>query len=186
MTLAMASRNADNYRVIVAIPNESGMFPLKAIFASALIACSSTSAQAAVVAPVRVDCTCAGTNGGTVARDVNSSTSDALDEIKRRSGLTWGQMAEIFQVSRRTVHSWANGAAVRVAHAGLVTQLLQRVREFDDQPPFKVRDHLLRLSVDQTKTTSIVADESPILVGDNTPFAHHLKSRPGKINLRRG
>ena len=186
MTLAIASQSADNSRVVVAIPNESGLFPLKAFFASALIACSSTSAQAATVAPIRVHSTCAGTIAGALERDINSSTADALDEIKRRSGLTWGQLAEIFKVSRRTVHSWANGAAVRVAHVGLVTQLLERVREFDDQPSFKVRDHLLGLSVDQTNAKSIVANESPILVGDNTPFVHHLEPRPGKINVRRG
>jgi DNA-binding transcriptional regulator YiaG len=186
MNLAIASHSANIARVIVAVPSESGSFPLKAFFASALIACSSTSAQAATVAPVRIDSTSAGVAIGAREKDINPSTADALDEIKRRSGLTWGQLARIFNVSRRTVHSWANGAAVRVGHIGLVTQLLERVREFDDQPSFKVRDRLLGLSVDQTNAKPLVTDESPILVGDNTPFVHHLERRPGKINVRRG
>lgn len=186
MTLTITSRSVNLAPVIVAIPNEIGSFPLKAFLASALIACSSTSAQAATVAPVRIDSTSAGVASGARQLDVDLSTADALDEIKRRSGLTWGQLAAIFKVSRRTVHSWANGAAVRVAHAGLVTQLLERVQEFDGLPAFKVRDGLLGLSADPTNAEPWVGNESPILVGDNTPFVYQLEPRSGKINVRRG
>jgi DNA-binding transcriptional regulator YiaG len=186
MNLVIASPGANIGRVVVAIPNESGSFPLKALFASALIACSSTSAQAATAAPVRMDSTSAGVAIGAREKDINLSTADALDEIKRRSGLTWGQLATIFNVSRQTVHSWANGAAVRVGRVGQVIQLLERVREFDGYPAFKVRDRLFGLSVDQANAKPLATDESPILVGDNTPFVHHLEPQPGKIKVRRG
>src|SRR4030065_864926 len=36
-------------------------------------------------------------------------TANAIAEIRRLTGLTWGQIAEIFDVSRRTIHFWASG-----------------------------------------------------------------------------
>lgn len=186
MTFASVSFDRNNAQVMVAIPSENGFFPLKALFATALIACSSTSSQAASVGPIRMD---SGSTGVAIAareQDINPSMTDALDEIKRCSGLTWGQLATIFKVSRRTVHSWANGATVRVAHIGLVTQLLERVRGFQDMPAFKVRDHLLNQLDNRSKVLPEANGEAPILIGDNTPFEHQLELRPGKINIRRG
>jgi DNA-binding XRE family transcriptional regulator len=111
--------------------------------------------------------------------------SDALDDIRRRSGLTWGQLATIFEVSRQTVHSWANGSTVRVAHADRVNELLEQVRELDGLPAFKVRDKLLGLSKNLSNSGFEPSGEPPILISDNTPFAHQLELRPSKTKVKR-
>jgi DNA-binding transcriptional regulator YiaG len=37
------------------------------------------------------------------------STQKALSELRRLSGLTWDQLAKLFNVSRRSLHFWASG-----------------------------------------------------------------------------
>ena len=39
------------------------------------------------------------------------STAEAIMEIRRRSGLTWQELGDLFDVSRRSIHHWANGKA---------------------------------------------------------------------------
>ncbi len=38
-----------------------------------------------------------------------SETGSAMAELRRISGLTWDQLAQLFAVSRRSVHFWASG-----------------------------------------------------------------------------
>lgn len=173
--------------MLVAVPRERGLIPVKTLaFATALVALSSTSAQASSVGSMRLDM---GSTGLTVVareQDVSPSLVDTLDEIKRRSGLTWGQLATIFQVSRRTVHSWANGAAVRIAHAGRVSDILERIRSFDGLPAFKVRELLLGQTSSGIEGRSYPIDEPPVLASDNTPFVHQLELRPARTKVKRG
>ncbi|MYE02765.1 MAG: helix-turn-helix transcriptional regulator [Alphaproteobacteria bacterium] len=44
------------------------------------------------------------------------NAAHALFEIRRLSGLTWQELADLFGVSRRTVHNWANGARPSAEH----------------------------------------------------------------------
>ena len=44
------------------------------------------------------------------------STAEAVMEIRRRSGLTWEELGDLFDVSRRSVHHWANGKSVTASH----------------------------------------------------------------------
>ena len=37
------------------------------------------------------------------------ATQKALGELRRLSGLTWEQLAKLFNVSRRSLHFWASG-----------------------------------------------------------------------------
>ena len=45
-----------------------------------------------------------------------------LQQLRRRSGLSWGEIARAAGVSRRTIHNWLSGARVAGVH---LTQLLQ-------------------------------------------------------------
>lgn len=169
--------------MIVRLPSEAGRVSNATLaFGAALLACTSSSGQATTIGSMRMDA------GSTVLmalareQEVDRSTAEALTEIKRRSGLTWGQIARLFRVSRRAVHSWAGGSAVRAEHAGRVNQLLGRVRELSDLPVFKVREHLLECEATGVARTP----EPPILVSDPTPFAHQLTLRPSKTRFKRG
>src|SRR5690348_926812 len=46
----------------------------------------------------------------------SETTREAILEIRRRAGLTWEELADLFDVSRRSVHHWANGKAVTADH----------------------------------------------------------------------
>jgi DNA-binding transcriptional regulator YiaG len=186
MISANALRSTNAAPIIFVVPSENVLIPLRMLFVSALVACSSTSTHAASVGSMRMD---GGSTGLTVVareQEVNPSLADGLDEIKHRSGLTWSQLATIFKVSRRTVHSWANGAAVRIAYVGRINKLLEQVRELDGHPAFRVRDMLLGLSKSFSNSQLETIGEPPILVSDNTPFVHQLKLRSATTKVKRG
>ena len=49
------------------------------------------------------------TNSGGLSIDVVQAPYKAVMELRRRSGLTWDQLGQIFGVTRRTMHFWASG-----------------------------------------------------------------------------
>ena len=59
------------------------------------------------------------------------STATAVMEIRRKSGLTWGELSEVFDVSRRSVHNWASGKAVSAGHEKAIRQVLAAIRWID-------------------------------------------------------
>ncbi|NER22345.1 MAG: helix-turn-helix transcriptional regulator [Symploca sp. SIO1B1] len=54
------------------------------------------------------------TNGFTISQtDIYSKTTQsALNELRKLSGLTWEQLARLFNVSRRSLHFWASGQPI--------------------------------------------------------------------------
>ena len=75
------------------------------------------------------------------------STSEAIMEIRRRSGLTWEELGDLFEVSRRSVHHWANGKPVSAKHDRLIRRMLAAVRRLDQGD--RNRTRALFLTVDQ-------------------------------------
>lgn len=55
------------------------------------------------------------TDAGQVAQ-VEAVHAAALTELRLLTGLTWDQIASLFEVSRRAVHFWANGKPLTAAH----------------------------------------------------------------------
>lgn len=60
--------------------------------------------------------------------DTNTDTRKAIHEIKKISGLTWDKLAELFDVSRRTLHFWASGARLSSDNEENLYQLLDVIR----------------------------------------------------------
>jgi uncharacterized protein (TIGR04255 family) len=65
----------------------------------------------------------------TVTREEHAST--ALAELRRLSGLTWEQLAQLFQVTRRSLHFWASGKAMTSANEVRLRTLLATIRQID-------------------------------------------------------
>lgn len=173
--------------LVVPIPSEGGVFPIKSlVFATALAVCSSSSAQGATISPVRLD----GGSGGVsiVARqqEADVSIADHIAEIRRLSGLTWTQLASILKVSRTTLNSWANGAAVRASNADAVYSLVERIKSAGELPIYKIRAMLLNAPSTPPRGAPVPGDENPILMSDNRPFTHQLERRPSTTRIRRG
>jgi transcriptional regulator with XRE-family HTH domain len=62
-------------------------------------------------------------------QDPPRTTAHDVLEIRFLSGLTWEELGELFGVSRRSVHNWANGEALKADNIILVGEALQAVKE---------------------------------------------------------
>src|SRR4051794_28030495 len=104
------------------------------VFATALTL-SPTSASANVLEEGSLDrLTNRWTNsGGTVLDSVQPDRgfADAVLEVPRRSGLTWEQLAKLFEVDRRSVHLWASGRPMSAPNAELLNPILGVLRRAD-------------------------------------------------------
>jgi hypothetical protein len=73
---------------------------------------------------VRVMSGSADLSGGFHARE-------AIHELRRLSGLTWEDMADLLSVTRRSLHLWANGGAINTPNEKHVRDLLMALRTLD-------------------------------------------------------
>lgn len=58
---------------------------------------------------------------------VQPSTAARIAELKDVSGLTWGQLAALFGVTRRAVHHWARGSNMTAGHIERLEELHTRL-----------------------------------------------------------
>jgi DNA-binding transcriptional regulator YiaG len=63
--------------------------------------------------------------------DDAEATRQAISELRRISGLTWEQLGELFDVSRRSVHFWASGKPMSSGNEQRLMQVLDVVRAAD-------------------------------------------------------
>ncbi|BDA66316.1 hypothetical protein RIVM261_051510 [Rivularia sp. IAM M-261] len=59
------------------------------------------------------------------------ATRKAVNELRKLSGLTWDQLAKIFNVSRRTMHFWASGQPLSSFNEENLNRLLGTIRYVD-------------------------------------------------------
>ncbi len=81
------------------------------------------------------------------------STAEALMEIRLRSGLTWEELGDLFDVSRRSVHHWANGKPASAMHDRTIRKMLAAIRHLDQDS--QVGTRALLLTVDQAAGVSV-------------------------------
>ena len=70
------------------------------------------------------------TNAGT-SLPAALPASGAIAELRRLSGLTWDQLARLFNVSRRSLHFWASGKPMAPSNEEHLQRLLAVVRTID-------------------------------------------------------
>jgi hypothetical protein len=75
-----------------------------------------------------------------------ASTAEAVLELRRLSGLTWEELAGVFDVSRRAVHHWASGNAMTAEHIQHLFTTLHLVRRLSHGSSADVRARLLARS----------------------------------------
>lgn len=74
---------------------------------------------------------------------VERSEETALAELRRLSGLTFDQLARLFQSSRRAIHFWASGKPMAAANQEHLHRLLEVVRRMDRGSSSRNREALL-------------------------------------------
>jgi transcriptional regulator with XRE-family HTH domain len=85
-----------------------------------------------------------GTNAGWHLTSEPSVVQSALAEIRRRSQLTWEQLARVFGVQRRSLHFWARGARPSSANVERILRVLAIVQYVDMGDAERTRTELLR------------------------------------------
>jgi len=78
----------------------------------------------------------------------SESAGQAILEIRRRSGLTWDEIAGLFEVSRRSVHHWASGKTVSAEHDQRIRRTLAIIRRIDRGDARSTRNLLLTPDAD--------------------------------------
>ena len=74
------------------------------------------------------------------------STGEAVLEIRRRSGLTWEELGDLFDVSRRSVHHWASGKSVSARSERMIRRVLASIRRLDQGSRSTTRARLLAVN----------------------------------------
>jgi len=83
------------------------------------------------------------TTGGSRLDRPQSSTA-AIYEVRRITGLSWDQLARLFGVSRRSVHFWANGKALNSDNEEHLYRLLATAKQIDRGSVSETRAAILR------------------------------------------
>jgi transcriptional regulator with XRE-family HTH domain len=109
-----------------------------------------------------------------VTQKVHNETRSAINELRKLSGLTWEQLAKLFNVSRRTLHFWASGKPINSPNEEKLNRLLGILRYIDRGSASLNRNLLLMPGSDGTLPFDLlVADEyekvKNILKSGNTP-----------------
>lgn len=98
-----------------------------------------------------------GTNsGGWVAVPEPSPMQAAVAELRKRSHLTWEQLARIFGVQRRSLHFWARGTRPSFENTERIQRLLIILRHVDTGDPERTRAQLLRPIQDGTSVYELL------------------------------
>ena len=67
----------------------------------------------------------------TEATQKAETTRKAINELRKLSGLTWEQLAKLFNVSRRSLHFWASGQRLSSFNEESLNRLLGTIRYID-------------------------------------------------------
>lgn len=73
----------------------------------------------------------------------SESAGEAVLEMRRRSGLTWEELGELFEVSRRSLHHWASGRSASAEHERKIWRMLASIRRLDQGDQTATRARLL-------------------------------------------
>jgi DNA-binding transcriptional regulator YiaG len=81
----------------------------------------------------------------------------AIGELRRLSGLTWDQLARLFNVSRRSLHFWASGKPMAPGNEEHLQRLLSVVRKVDRGSASANRAMLLGVRADGSLPVDLLA-----------------------------
>ncbi len=122
----------------------------------------------------------------------STSLSSAIYDIRRLSGLTWEELAELFGVNRRSVHYWANGGALKPQHNIHVRHVLNAIRQFHRRGAAAARQTLLRSDASGTRPLDLLSQHqyhaAVVLFNstpksDTQPTTHPNKALPQPTSL---
>lgn len=102
------------------------------------------------------------------------ATRVAINELRKLSGLTWEQMAVLFNVSRRSIHFWASGQPLSSHNEENLNRLLVTIKYINRGSASTNRSLLLSYTEDGSRYLDLLAcgkyeEVKQILGPGNTP-----------------
>ena len=118
------------------------------------------------------------------------TTAETVLEIRRLSGLTWDELSEIFDVSRRSVHYWANGKKMSAKKERTVHQTLVAINHLDEGVQAKTRARLLDTGISGQSPFNLLAGRDfekvlALIPGEAKPVHHYSPLAPQALEARR-
>lgn len=107
------------------------------------------------------------------------ATQKALNKLRKLSGLTWEQLAKLFNVSRRSLHFWASGQPLSRYNEENLNRLLGTIQYIDRGSASLNRSLLLKPSSDGRLLFDLLMageheEVKRILGAGNTPLGQQL------------
>jgi len=134
------------------------------VVSGALSICGTSSAEPTKVweAPYvhEADATASGPGWELTERQAEQepeATRKAVSDLRRISGLTWEQIGQLFEVSRRSVHFWASGKPLNSTNEERLLRVLDVLRDADRGSARATRAALLDASDGTTPFDMLVA-----------------------------
>jgi len=155
--------------------------PDRATLGFAYIAVYGTNACRAAVEAVARPLLCyVGTSTGAVF--ATPKDGDSLMELRRLTGLTWEQLARVFNVSRRTLHFWAAGKPQKSANEEKLQAILATMRQADFGDAQQNRTALRSLGSDGKSPLDLLTEgryaEAAAALGTRPT----IRSRPPRVS----
>ncbi len=85
------------------------------------------------------------------------TTQQAINELRKLSGLTWEQLATLFNVSRRSVHFWASGQPLTSANEQKLNRILDVVEYISRSISSRNRSLLMDIANDGKSYLDLLA-----------------------------
>lgn len=139
---------------------------------------ATSAAEGMPVLPDQVMITEQTTAGRSIAAEAPRDHAADVAVIRQISGLTWEQLAQLFEVSRRAVHLWASGARLSDRHAAHVERIADVFRTLEGRNVARVRTALA------TKGADGVAPLELLAAGRYDEAARRLAERAGPMVAR--
>lgn len=86
----------------------------------------------------------------------NQSGSAEIMEIRRLSGMTWSQLAQLFDVTPRTLHFWASGKPLSASNEEKLHRVVTTIRQIDRGSARENRDALYAAQSDGIRPIDLI------------------------------
>jgi hypothetical protein len=81
----------------------------------------------------------------TIGATYEETLGGQIRDVKEASGLTWGQFADLFGVSRRSVHLWVGGGNISADHIARFEMIRAKISRLGTLTPIETRAALFAL-----------------------------------------
>lgn len=95
------------------------------------------------------------TDSGFTVKEMQTGSAEIM-ELRRLSGMTWGQLAQLFEVTPRTLHFWASGKRLTASNEERLRRIAETVRQIDRGSARENRDALFTPQLDGIRPIDLI------------------------------